>query len=142
MIEKFRIYGAFLFMFAFLACDKVDDPFPEGAGNSIDLGDGVEYVIDPELNISTTAELQDFLANNTWDSVIAPDNSTRRFITLEEFTGHECINCSIGTKEVVRLKGILGEQLVPIAIHSGQFAEPRENDTMYTTDHRVEGGHG
>lgn len=142
MKEKIKIYGIFLFILAFIACDEIEDPFPEGAGNSLDLGDGIEYVIDPELNIFTADELRDFLANNAWDSVVAPDNSNQRFVTLEEFTGHTCINCSIGTKEVVRLKGVLGDQLVPIAIHSGQFAAPKENDTMYTTDHRVDGGHG
>lgn len=139
-IKKFGLL--LLFGIGFIACDEIDDPFPEGAGNSISLDGNTEYIVDPELNINTAEALLDLITNNNWDSVIAADNSTARFTVIEEFTGHTCINCSIGTKEVVRLKGLLGDTLVPVAIHAGQFAAPRTNDTMYTTDHRVDGGHG
>lgn len=128
--------------FLSFACDKIDDPFPEGLGTSLDLGDGVEYIIDPELDISTGNQLLDFLNNNSWDSIQAPDNATQRFIILEEFTGHKCFNCPPGTKEVIRLSNQFPNQVIPVAIHAGTFAEPQPSGDKFRTDHRVPGGHG
>ena len=125
-----------LLLFGSVACDKVDDPYADSSGISISLGEDTEYIVDPSLNITTAEELLDLLNNNSWDSTLSPDNSNQRFIVLEEFTGHTCINCFLGTDEVVRLDGEWGDQLIPVGIHAGNFAEPLASGDKYRTDHR------
>jgi hypothetical protein len=137
--------------FSFSSCDKIDDPFPKDLGNSLTISAAdsatldinTEYIVDPSLNISTVTALLELIKSNTWgDTLKGPDNSTQRFIVLEEFTGHKCIFCPLGTREIIRLDGLLGDQLIPIAIHAGDFAKPEVGTNKYTTDFRPEGGHG
>jgi len=49
-----------------------------------------------------------------------------RKVLLEEFTGHLCVNCPEATKLANDLKQVYGEQLVLIAIHSGDLSVPSE----------------
>lgn len=124
------------------ACDKVKDPFEGVTGQSFSFEDGVEYITETSLGINDTAALRAFINDNNWQSKNAPDNSSTRFITLEEFTGHTCTFCPDGTREIVRLDGIYGDQLIPISIHAGTFANPAPNGSKYTTDFRVPEGRG
>ena len=125
-----------------MACDKVSNPIPPNAGNSI-FFEGKEFIFDPSITITDTIALKNYINNNTWDTVSGGDNSNQRFITLEEFTGHTCRQCPGGTREITRLKGVFGKQLIPVGIHSGNFAEPKPPPSdKYTSDYRVEGGHG
>ena len=156
-MKEFKIFGLLLALgFGILACDEISDPFPEGLGDSIiidredslildslGIDSTVEVIVDPTLNVQTSSQLVDLLIDNDWpDTNSGADNSNMRFIVLEEFTGHKCFNCPIGTKEVVRLNTQLDSQLIPVAIHAGNFAEPQPSGDKFRTDHRVEGGHG
>ena len=151
-------FTIFIALLSFSACEVIDDPIPANAEDNLQIGAigadsarlfdslgifaDTDYKIDQALNLDDTDSLISFILNNTWAISTAPDNSNRRFITLEEFTGHECIFCPLGTKEIIRLDTIFKEQLVPIAIHAGGFARPRQSGDKFTTDFRVEGGHG
>lgn len=119
------------------SCDKIDDPIPKGLGNSLNLNSAIEFVTDPSLNINDTNDLKNFLANSNWtDTATSPSNTSKRFIVVEEFTGHTCINCIPGTKEILRLDSIYGEQLIPVGIHAGTFALPRD-PVKYKLDFRA-----
>ncbi|MBL4708266.1 MAG: Omp28-related outer membrane protein [Flavobacteriales bacterium] len=125
----------------FNACDKIDDPIPDSIGTTVQIGD-IQYVADPSLNISTDSIL-DFIASKTWDSITGPNNSSQRFVVLEEFTGHKCRACPNGAREIQRLVGEYGDQLIPIAIHStNSFAAPEPSGNMYRTDFRLQSGKG
>lgn len=52
------------------------------------------------------------------------DTLPKRVVLLEEATGHTCTNCPSAAATIQTLKSTYGEQLVPIAIHYGWFAEP------------------
>ena len=132
----------FLLSLVITSCDKVDDPFPKDLGNSISLDGNTEYITEPGLNINSADQLLELLNSNTWDSLDGYDNSNKRFIVLEEFTGHKCIFCPLGTREIIRLDGIHGDQLIPVAIHAGDFAKPEASGSKYTTDLRPTGNHG
>lgn len=122
-------------------CEQIEDPFPENQGQSVSLGGNTEIIVEPALGLSDTNSLKEFITNNSWDTIVGPDNSNSRFMLLEEFTGHTCINCVPATKEVVRLDSIYGDQLIPLAIHTGNFAEPfPPSFGKYTTDFRIKGG--
>jgi len=124
----------FTLLLGFIACDEVDDPIPQDVGQDI-LYNDVTYVVDPALNIGNLNGLLDLIDNNTWTEVNGGDNSNSRFVVLEEFTGHQCIFCPSGTKELLRLDSLYGEQLIPVSIHAGGFAEPSAG--KYETDYRV-----
>ena len=125
----------------FFACDKVDDPYPSELGKSI-IYNNTEYIVDQSFGVGNINELNSFINDNTWESKSAPDNSAARFVLIEEFTGHLCVSCPQGTKEIIRLDGIYGDTLIPVGIHAGGFAAPERNTGRYSTDFRVEGGHG
>ncbi len=119
----------------FWGCDKIDNPIPDDLGTVIP-GGNVEFIVDPSLDISDSAELVKFIDSLNWVEVESPDNSAERFIIIEEFTGHTCINCVPGTEEIVRLDGIYGAQLIPIGVHAGTFAIPHIGQAKYFVDFR------
>lgn len=133
----------YLFLLAGLisSCDKVDDPFKGIRSTSLTI-DGVEHIVEKSLGINDSLALVNFISNNTWVEKTSPDNDNTRFIVLEEFTGHTCTFCPNGTREIKRLDGIFGDQLIPISIHAGNFAVPAPNGNKYTTDFRVPEGRG
>ena len=139
------------------SCDKIDNPIPENLGNNISIsgdtlsagdtlsngdtlqtGDtlnpNTEYISDQSLNISNGSALRDFIFTREWDTAVAPINANQQFVLLEEFTGHLCINCIPGTKEILRLDSIYKEKLIPVGIHAGTFARFSEGASKYSTN--------
>ncbi|NUO00983.1 MAG: Omp28 family outer membrane lipoprotein [Saprospiraceae bacterium] len=51
-------------------------------------------------------------------------NDQQRQVLIEEFTGVRCVNCPAGSDAIQTLKGIYGEQLIAVSIHTGFFAPP------------------
>jgi hypothetical protein len=47
-----------------------------------------------------------------------------RKVLVEEFTGVRCVNCPAGASELDNLRGIYGDRLVVVSIHTGDFAPP------------------
>jgi len=123
------------------SCDKIDDPIPAGAGTSVSAGN-IEFIVDPSLGINSSDSLTAFIASKSWDSTSSVDNSSQRFIVLEEFTGHTCKECPDGAREIDRLSGVYGNQLIAVAIHASNFAVPLPSGNKFRTDFRVAGGHG
>lgn len=123
------------------SCEKIEDPLPNLVGTLIDYK-GVDYIVDTSFNVGNPNKLLEFINNNTWENSSAPDNSNVQFVLLEEFTGHKCIFCPRGTREIIRLDEEYGDTLIPVAIHAGAFSAPFPGQNKYFTDFRVEGGHG
>ena len=48
-------------------------------------------------------------------------------VLIEELTGVRCVNCPVGTAEVLRLQELLGEQVIAVALHAGSFAIPYDD---------------
>ncbi len=53
-----------------------------------------------------------------------------RGVLVEEFTGVRCVNCPAGAEAIAQLKTIHGEQLVPVSLHTGFFANPYPESTI------------
>lgn len=138
---KKLIISLFVGSLLFAACDQIENPIPKDATQSIGGGD-VEFIPETSLGLDDSTKILDFIANGNWTEIEAPDNSAQKFIVLEEFTGHECIFCPAGTREIIRLDDIFGDQLIPVGIHAGGFARPRSSGSKYRTDFRVDGEHG
>jgi hypothetical protein len=47
-----------------------------------------------------------------------------RKVLVEEFTGVRCVNCPAGTAELDNLRGIYGERLIVVSVHTGVFSTP------------------
>lgn len=125
-IIKFSCIACFFAVFT--ACDKIETPIDQEAKQA---NEDVVIASDVELSYEE-------LENYQWDTVVSPSNRNTQFILLEEFTGHTCPNCPEGTKELLRLDSIYGDQLIPVSVHAGGFARPQNNpDGSYATDHRV-----
>lgn len=46
----------------------------------------------------------------------------KRAVLIEDFTGQRCTNCPNATIEINKLQEQYGENIIPVAIHSGPFA--------------------
>ncbi|MCD4772494.1 MAG: Omp28-related outer membrane protein, partial [Bacteroidales bacterium] len=66
-----------------------------------------------------------------------PQEATRK-VLLEEFTGHTCPNCPMGSATVHNLGNIFEDQLVLISVHAGNYAELQ--DSIFTYDFRTPTG--
>jgi len=121
-------------LLAFISCDEIDDPIPKDIGQAIEY-QGTTYIIDQSLGIGNIQGLLNLIDDNTWTTKEAASNSQERFLVVEEFTGHTCINCPSASAELHRLDSINGVKLIPISIHAGGFAVP--NGDKYDTDYRV-----
>jgi hypothetical protein len=47
-----------------------------------------------------------------------------RKVLVEEFTGVRCVNCPAGAAELDNLRGIYGDRLVVVSVHTGDFSTP------------------
>jgi len=57
--------------------------------------------------------------------------STKQKFLIEDFTGHQCGSCPNAHIELASLHNLYGDQIVPLAIHYGYFAEI---STQYPTN--------
>ena len=47
-----------------------------------------------------------------------------RKVLVEEFTGVRCVNCPAGASELENLRGVYGDRLVVVSVHTGDFSAP------------------
>jgi hypothetical protein len=106
-----------IIMAVFASCDKIEYPFEQLPVYDI-CGKNVPYIV-----------------------TYSDTNTSRRNILIEEFTGHTCNNCPDGAREVQRIDSIYKPQIIPVSIHAGAFAKPKNNpDSSYSTDFRTPEG--
>jgi thiol-disulfide isomerase/thioredoxin len=102
---------AIIVFFAFVACDKIDEPL---------------VIIDQQ---TTTDGLLD--DNYVKDSVMV----TTKHVLLEDFTGHKCVNCPEAAIAAHELAEELNHRLIIYSVHAGYYATPDETGD-YTADFR------
>ncbi|MES2557023.1 MAG: Omp28-related outer membrane protein [Bacteroidota bacterium] len=88
------------------SCDKVDNPYPHITSTTLDWslypgGDSTAYV---------TAGLWPTFTDNT---------NTLRNVVIEDFTGHQCVNCPDQTANMEQLIATNPSRIYGVAIHSG-----------------------
>lgn len=64
---------------------------------------------------------------------------TIRKVLVEDYTGHKCGNCPRASEAIKNLEVAYGEQIVPLAIHVGFFAQPSSSGS-FTYDFRSDVG--
>lgn len=73
--------------------------------------------------------------------LLQPEASDRK-VLLEKFTGVRCVNCPEGTEEIKNLQGLYGENIIPISIHAGFFAQKYPYSQFDFKTDKGEGIHG
>ena len=61
-------------------------------------------------------------------------------VLLEDYTGHDCVNCPSAAVEATDLQEIYGEQLIVIAVHAGWFARPIPEEPALASDYTCDAG--
>ena len=60
------------------------------------------------------------------DTPEPPDTTTvLKKVLLEDYTGHDCVNCPSAAVVAEDLKELYGERLIVMAVHAGFFARPK-----------------
>lgn len=123
-IQLFTIASS---IFILSSCDEVTNPYPDI------LDDGSTIVYDNGINLDSTG-----LEQLTWEKHES-DATTRRNLLIEEFTGIQCTACPDGSRILLNLDTIYGDQVIPVSIHAGNFALPNpdpDSTKPYTIDLR------
>lgn len=94
-------YLAFALLFMLIACDKINEPYIRNPNTD----DSVDSLVCPR-------------------PVFTPRTAPIKKVLIEDFTGFLCPNCPEAAVEAKRLKGIYGEKLILMSIHTGNFAKP------------------
>ncbi|MDY0014672.1 MAG: Omp28-related outer membrane protein [Bacteroidales bacterium] len=78
-------------------------------------------------------------SNNPLDTPAFPvlGNVIQKYL-LEDFTGHKCVNCPQAHAIADEMKTDMGDTLIILAIHSGNYARPQT--PPYNADYRTEMG--
>lgn len=97
-------------LFILTSCDEITNPYPDV------LDDGSTLVFDNGINLDSTS-----LEQLSWEKYEGNITTKRNFI-VEEFTGIRCQACPPGSKILVILDSVYGEQVLPVSIHAGSFA--------------------
>lgn len=123
-IQIFTIASSLLIL---SSCDEVTNPYPDV------LDDGSTIVFDRGIELDSLG-----LEQLTWEKHEGTI-TTKRNLLIEEFTGIQCTACPDGSRILAILDSVYGEQVTPVSIHAGNFAEPNPDpDTTkpYTIDLR------
>lgn len=64
--------------------------------------------------------------------------TVKRKVLLEDFTGHTCGNCPEAAAITEQLHSLYGEQIVPVCIHVGFFADPA--GSKYSANYKTTAG--
>jgi hypothetical protein len=69
-----------------------------------------------------------------------PGDDVVQKILLEDYTGHDCVNCPTAAEEAHDLMGIYDDQLIIIAVHAGWFARPIDEEPALSEYYGTEAG--
>lgn len=119
-----KIIYIVLFTSFIFACEKVDCPNTGGC-------------VEPEKSCINSLGIDTCLLFGTLQ-IKESEPTTFRKILIKEFTGYKCFNCPEGAEEIERIKSLVGDTLVAVAVHSGIYAKP--DNEKYITDFRTETG--
>ena len=92
---------------ALMACDKVNNAYPPGA-----ISSGLDWTLYPGGDSTT------YVSNGLWPSFTANTNTLRN-VLIEDFTGHQCVNCPQQTQNMETFISGNPTRIFGLAIHAG-----------------------
>jgi hypothetical protein len=122
-IQLFTILSSLLVL---SSCDEITNPYPNV------LDDGSTIIYDEGIDLDSLG-----LEQLVWEKHPGAP-TTQRNLLIEEFTGIACTACPDGSRILVNLDTIYGDQVIPVSIHAGKFALPNPDTTkIYGIDLRT-----
>ncbi len=61
-------------------------------------------------------------------------------VLLEDYTGHDCVNCPTAAVLAHTLQEDFCDRVVIMAVHAGYFARPSTSNPLFASDYRTEAG--
>lgn len=89
------------------SCDKVKNAYPKNAVSST-----LDWSLYPDGDSAY------YVAQGLWPTFGANSN-TQRNVLIEDFTGHQCVNCPASTANMEQLIATNPEHIFGVAIHAG-----------------------
>tara|TARA_R110002049_G_scaffold215987_4_gene387402 strand:- start:2384 stop:3277 length:894 start_codon:yes stop_codon:yes gene_type:complete len=124
-MKNIYLFTIALSVLVLTSCDEVTNPYPDV------LDDGSTIVFDDGITLDSLS-----LEQLTWEKYEG-NPTTKRNLLIEEFTGIQCTACPDGSRILLNLDTVYGEQVTPVSIHAGNFAEPNPDTTdVYGIDLR------
>jgi len=68
------------------------------------------------------------------------DSGSDKKVLLEDYTGHECVNCPAAALTAHELQSLYDHKVVIVAVHAGYFARPSVNNPLFADDFRTPAG--
>lgn len=111
----------------FISCDKVDNAYPQNpVSNSLDW------------SLYPDGDSAHYYNAGLWPTFTANTNTFRNVI-IEDFTGHQCVNCPYSTNLMEQLIATNPTRIFGVAIHSGpaglggfQVTSDEYQDVLYS----------
>ena len=94
-------------MLVFIGCDKVENAYPTNAVSA-----GLDWSLYPDGDSAY------YVSQGLWPTFTANTN-TQRNVLIEDFTGHQCVNCPYQTDLMEQLIATNPEHIYGMAIHAG-----------------------
>ena len=91
----------------FAACDKVDNAYPPNAAPT-----GIDWSLYPDGDSAY------YVSQGLWPTFAANTN-TQRNVLIEDFTGHQCVNCPNATANMEQLIATNPDHIFGLAVHAG-----------------------
>lgn len=91
----------------FTSCDKVDNAYPPSTAPV-----GIDWSLYPD------GDSAHYVAQGLWPEFTANTN-TQRNVLIEDFTGHQCVNCPNATKNMEELIATNPSRIFGLGIHAG-----------------------
>ncbi|MFA5418926.1 MAG: Omp28 family outer membrane lipoprotein [Bacteroidales bacterium] len=65
---------------------------------------------------------------------------TDKKVLLEDYTGHECVNCPGAAIKARELQTLFNHKVIIMSVHAGFFARPSTSNPLFVNDFRTEEG--
>ncbi|AEA43814.1 Omp28-related outer membrane protein [Fluviicola taffensis] len=91
------------------SCDKVKNAYPAGSGA---VSSTLDWSLYPDGDSAY------YMNQGLWPTFAANTN-TQRNVLIEDFTGHQCVNCPASTANMEQLIATNPDHIFGLAIHSG-----------------------
>lgn len=126
-----KIFNYILIIFSLFifSCDKIENPIPPTFGNvdwSLFPGDSNDY-----LTLYNFDDLESNWTNNL---------NSKRYILLEDYTGHKCTNCPDAAVIAEELEEDTSLNVILVAIHASPDGSFQATDNEFTFDFTTEAG--
>lgn len=106
-MKKFLLFVSVLAILVITGCDKVKNAYPNNPVTST-----LDWSLYPD------GDSAHYVSQGLWPT-FSPNTNTLRNVLIEDFTGHQCVNCPFSTNVMEQLIATNPTRLFGLGIHAG-----------------------